>query len=578
MTRKCPDTKSYYVQGAPCILKQNICPPIGYANGSQGKLVGIVPQRGYKLPTGAPGELIMIEPPEYLIMEVHHDDGEKKWKTTISCKRHASTLEYGKRKNKTNQKKKYHCMSTEINLTFSMTIHETQGQTLKRAILLLGRQRGVSVGRISWALLYVALSRTKKLSHLRFFPSSGGIKDFNHLTKLKPSSVFTKWSESYRNHRWNPDHLRKKHQLSMKAVEKELKLLGREKTLRQSKDILRGYLSRLGCRNLGSAVKPELRLRISKYMEDKNLWKRPRAKCHPRKSSKPLNASIKKKQKHQSKSYLISKAGTKVLQPGIQNASTGKNNKKKGVSQKKVSSNSHKKQKKKHQIPWLVDTNLKLFEIGDDGNCLFRAMSHQLYGTEEYHDIIRKRCCDYIELERSYFEMFIANIEGTLTISQYLTNMRKDRTWGGNMELIAFAELYRKTIHVYRSGPQPDHIFGSRYSEAQQEEPIRLHYRFGNHYESLLSHNASQFFLLHEAGVIEENNLNEYKKLKLAEECGNQNVLEEEKEPLSTEEINIQLAIQESIKLQNMEKERADNRKRYEQELMKALKLSMEKG
>ena len=40
-------------------------------------------------------------------------------------------------------------MSTEINLTFSMTIHETQGQTLNRAILLLGRQRGVSVGKIT---------------------------------------------------------------------------------------------------------------------------------------------------------------------------------------------------------------------------------------------------------------------------------------------------------------------------------------------------------------------------------------------------------------------------------------------
>ena len=32
-----------------------------------------------------------------------------------------------------------------------------------------------------------------------------------------------------------------------------------------------------------------------------------------------------------------------------------------------------------------------------------------------------------------------------------------------------------------------------------------------------------------------------------------------------------------TIKLQEIENERADNRKRYEEELMKALKLSMEK-
>ena len=174
MTRRCAGIKSYYIQGAPCMLKQNICPPIGYANGSQGKMIGIVPKTGYKLPSGAVGELVMIEPPEYIIMEVNHDDGERKWKTIISCKQHATTLEYGK----TKIKKKYHCISLEINLMFAMTIHETQGQTLARVILLLGRQRGLSVGEITWSLLYVALIRTEELSHIKFFPSKGGWKAF----------------------------------------------------------------------------------------------------------------------------------------------------------------------------------------------------------------------------------------------------------------------------------------------------------------------------------------------------------------------------------------------------------------
>ena len=56
-------------------------------------MVGIVPQQGFNLSTGAPGELIMIEPPECIIMEVKHDDGEKTWTTKIACKRHAATLE-----------------------------------------------------------------------------------------------------------------------------------------------------------------------------------------------------------------------------------------------------------------------------------------------------------------------------------------------------------------------------------------------------------------------------------------------------------------------------------------------------
>ena len=186
MTKKCAGIKSFYAQGAKCLLKQNICPPIGYANGSQGKMVGIVPKEGYTLPKGAPGELIKIEPPMYLILEINHSDGQKKWKTKITCNQHAATLEYGKGK----KKKKYQCISTEVKLMFALTIHETQGQTLLRIILLLGRQRGLRVGQITWPLVYVALSRTKKLEHIKFFPSKGGWKDFEFLTKLKPSYAF----------------------------------------------------------------------------------------------------------------------------------------------------------------------------------------------------------------------------------------------------------------------------------------------------------------------------------------------------------------------------------------------------
>ena len=47
------------------MMKRNISPPLGYANGSQGKMIGIVPREGNVLPAGAPGEMIMIEPPEY---------------------------------------------------------------------------------------------------------------------------------------------------------------------------------------------------------------------------------------------------------------------------------------------------------------------------------------------------------------------------------------------------------------------------------------------------------------------------------------------------------------------------------
>ena len=78
---------------------------------------------------------------------------------------------------------------------FAMTIHETQGQTLKRALLLLGRLPGLHVGRVTWSLLYVALSRARLLEHIKIFPCGlPGFANFRYLTKLKPSTKLVKWT------------------------------------------------------------------------------------------------------------------------------------------------------------------------------------------------------------------------------------------------------------------------------------------------------------------------------------------------------------------------------------------------
>ena len=39
--------------------------------------------------------------------------------------------------------------------------------------------------------------------------------------------------------------------------------------------------------------------------------------------------------------------------------------------------------------PIIVDT-------ASDGNCLFRSVSHQLYGSEEHHMMIRGHCMEYV--------------------------------------------------------------------------------------------------------------------------------------------------------------------------------------
>ena len=43
--------------------------------------------------------------------------------------------------------------------------------------------------------------------------------------------------------------------------------------------------------------------------------------------------------------------------------------------------------------------------IYGDGNCLFRAISDQVYGSEIHHTIIRQKCMDYIVVLKRFFSL-----------------------------------------------------------------------------------------------------------------------------------------------------------------------------
>ncbi|RLN62716.1 hypothetical protein BBP00_00004587 [Phytophthora kernoviae] len=87
-------------------------------------------------------------------------------------------------------------------------------------------------------------------------------------------------------------------------------------------------------------------------------------------------------------------------------------------------------------------------QISKDGNCLFRAISDQLYTNELFHHDIRQRLVDFIEKEQQLFKPFVENEE----VSDYCTRMREDGEWGGHLELYAAAKLFNIHIMVH-TGP-----------------------------------------------------------------------------------------------------------------------------
>lgn len=94
MTKFCPGIRAFYIPGVSCLLKVNTLPEMGYANGSQGRMIGVVHANDdYVLPSGSPGEMIMIPPPKFIIMEVNHMGKEKK-SSILPCEMLETELEY----------------------------------------------------------------------------------------------------------------------------------------------------------------------------------------------------------------------------------------------------------------------------------------------------------------------------------------------------------------------------------------------------------------------------------------------------------------------------------------------------
>ncbi|KAF9528849.1 hypothetical protein CPB83DRAFT_835574 [Crepidotus variabilis] len=84
-----------------------------------------------------------------------------------------------------------------------------------------------------------------------------------------------------------------------------------------------------------------------------------------------------------------------------------------------------------------------------DGNCLFRALSDQLYGSPSKHQELRQQICDHIELHKARYEPFVEDDRG---LDDHLRAMRENATYGGHMELSAFANMTKRNVKVIQPG------------------------------------------------------------------------------------------------------------------------------
>eukprot|EP00904_Undaria_pinnatifida_P009801 jgi/Undpi1/5951/HiC_scaffold_2.g01225.m1 len=141
----------------------------------------------------------------------------------------------------------------------------------------------------------------------------------------------------------------------------------------------------------------------------------------------------------------------------------------------------------------LRSQGLRVVPVEGDGNCLFRSVSHQIYGDDSHHRLVRARCMDYMESEAHFFEPYV---EGDMAaFLSYLGIKRRNAVWGDDPEVQALSEIYDRPAEIWAYDPQLGAKRLRTFHEAagiatggsleSRRPPMRLSYYGGGHYDSV---------------------------------------------------------------------------------------------
>ena len=239
-------------------------------------------------------------------------------------------------------------------------------------------------------------------------------------------------------------------------------------------------------------------------MERKNLWKLGEDKAKflsKRGTRKRKKAQVKKKVPRKSRKLSDDKKSQSLQKPATRKP-------KRKLSSKKISAQKKKpkKKEKEEELPerFLYPDELEFDQyiykkkkyrinpIKRDGNCLFRAVADQVYSDPSLHAKVRNFCANFMQEDEKYFSEFKTDEEKKIDYSTYISDLREDGVWGGNYEIFALAQSYKRSIEVYEQSEKPRIIEFSN-NQGNNGPPMRLFYR-NNHYASIRSDGVGQLF------------------------------------------------------------------------------------
>ena len=100
---------------------------------------------------------------------------------------------------------------------------------------------------------------------------------------------------------------------------------------------------------------------------------------------------------------------------------------------------------------FLATYDRMIHPIKGDGNCLFRALSYLILGTEDCHQQVRLTLVDYTTCNPGVFTNFCSPLS---SLEEHTARMRYETVWGTDLEIKVAATYFQLPIYVctQRSG------------------------------------------------------------------------------------------------------------------------------
>lgn len=102
----------------------------------------------------------------------------------------------------------------------------------------------------------------------------------------------------------------------------------------------------------------------------------------------------------------------------------------------------------------------------DDGNCQFRALAHQMYGSQNLHWEVRMFVMDHIREHADEYQLYCDE-----DINSYAARMSMDKTWGDEVTLKAAVDAFGVTAHIVTSNDENWHLVYTPEENHSQRKP-----------------------------------------------------------------------------------------------------------